>query len=588
MKQVKKGAPQLAVILVGVVILALGCLYSWQLATSLQPINAFWSSDQGVKLLQIQSFIRQRTSLAVAYPGAVYDPEQRFTPLRGQFLQVGERSYGMFSDAFAIASSPFFFLFGYPGLYVLPLAAGLLSLAAIFWIARPLIGAWAALLVVLVSGLASPLWFYSVVFWEHTPALLLLLIAIGLIQRGLDDQRLWRLVVAGGCFALAAWLRNEAVLAVPAALVVLLRMGGPWLQRLLALGGGAAIGMAPLLIYNQITFGAFVGPHVLVHLLAEPAAPATLTPWSVWLAEALQGRQIWFDFLLVPSAPPLIFWPTLLVLGVLGMQALIGQRLQSWPERQQQIWRGGAWIVVAALIVLAFGLQTYRPGQFQTALIVAFPLALVGFLPVAQLPQSPAQRLLWQWSVWFIGLCWLAKLPDGGAQWGPRMLLPTFPLLLIIAVDRLRQWLAIPEARGVAAGLIGATFLLGNVALFSQLAGLRELHAFNQANHTLVSTVAQSDQRVIITDTVYAPYLLAQIYYEDRLIYRVDNGADFEALVTQLAAGGVRSFYYLGRDEQRLRSESAIWGQLVAQEEPTKLPHLLFGTVYRINLVTDR
>jgi hypothetical protein len=162
------------------------------------------------------------------------------------------------------------------------------------------------------------------------------------------------------------------------------------------------------------------------------------------------------------------------------------------------------------------------------------------------------------------------------------MLLPAMPLLLIVAIDRLRQWLAIPEARGVAAGLVGATFLLGNLAFFSQLAGLREQHAFNQANQTLVSTVAQSNQRVIITDTVYAPYLLAQIYYEDRLIYRVDNGADLAALVRQLQAGGVQSFYYLGRDEQRLRSESAIWQELIAQEEPTKLPHLLFGTVYRI------
>ena len=64
------------------------------------PLNAFYSSDHGVKLFQTQSLILTKfRSQALMYPGESIDPKQRFTPFRGQYLVRNHQSYGMLPEA---------------------------------------------------------------------------------------------------------------------------------------------------------------------------------------------------------------------------------------------------------------------------------------------------------------------------------------------------------------------------------------------------------------------------------------------------------------------------------------------------------
>jgi hypothetical protein len=132
------------------------------LLTYTGPLNGFWSSDQGVKLLQVQSLLLNKLSnSALVYPGAGLDPDDRVNPFRGQYFRHNGRTYAMFSGAFALVSSIPFFFFGFAGLYLVPM----FSLAALsltcFRIAYPILGTGGALLTALALVLTSPLCFMA-------------------------------------------------------------------------------------------------------------------------------------------------------------------------------------------------------------------------------------------------------------------------------------------------------------------------------------------------------------------------------------------------------------------------------------------
>jgi len=529
------------------------------------PLNGFWSSDQGVKLIQVQSMLLNRfSSSSIIYPGATLDPEGTVSPLRGQYFTHNGQTYAMFSDAFALLSSIPFFIFGFAGLYIVPI----LSLAALALlgvrIARPLLGAGGALLVALTISLTSPLLFYSVIFWEHLPATLL--VTLGIWQTIQAHQRdNWRRAFGAGlAIGISVWLRNETALAAPALIGAVLIARHPRALRIGGwIGAGVTIGLLPLLIYNQLTFGAAVGPHVLV--AGSVQYQNVGNPFS--------ARIAWADLLIVPLDEPALN-------GAISALAIIAV-ITSF-RRTPRLITGALGFSVALTLLTAILLQAVPRGGLQTTLLVTFPVVLLSLFPTA--PDPSADRMyepviLVVFGMAFILLAWLARLPDGGAQWGPRMLLPALPALTIAGAWRVFSWMHRPVAGAMVTGVAA---ILIFVALLTQFAGLRQLRAFNLANHTLLTTVAQSGARVIITDTWYGPPLLAPIFYDERIIFLIDDGADLDYLLGQLHSARFNTVYYLSGHGNTIAAEARRWHELVALGEPSELAHGLTGQAYRI------
>lgn len=112
--------------------------------------------------------------------------------------------------------------------------------------------------------------------------------------------------------------------------------------------------------------------------------------------------------------------------------------------------------------------------------------------------------------------------------------------------------------------------------------GLYQLRAFNVSNHKLLSTVAQSGERIIVTDMSFVPTLLPQIYYEDRLIYFINDGAHMDAFIAMLQANNIHSFYYVNGNQKQIWDESVGIKLLLPQDKPLRLPHNLWGQVYHV------
>jgi len=150
-------------------LVALGVIYAGLMAVI--PPGAFFSGDEGIKWLQVDSLRRHGwTSLAIDPPGGELDPAGDYIPA---FLI---RAHGEVRSIFpalmpALASVPYA-LAGSRAIYVVPALAALLCLVAAARLAQFVLPhPWAA-----VAGIASvaatPLVFYGATFWEHSLAVM--------------------------------------------------------------------------------------------------------------------------------------------------------------------------------------------------------------------------------------------------------------------------------------------------------------------------------------------------------------------------------------------------------------------------------
>lgn len=185
------------------------------ISLAIMPKHVFWSPDEGAKLIQAET-IRWDRGLVyeIPYAARFVDPDLVLYPSRCRHNDIyPDPSRGEvrlhWPIWFSLVSKGSYALFGVTGLYILPLLCGWLTAVASGWVIRrsfPDLSAAA----VLVVGLASPIFFYSLCFWEHTPATLLGVLALGWVARRRPGElSVWW--IAGPLLALSVLLRIEMV-----------------------------------------------------------------------------------------------------------------------------------------------------------------------------------------------------------------------------------------------------------------------------------------------------------------------------------------------------------------------------------------
>jgi hypothetical protein len=191
---------------------------------ALLPSPGLWINDNGAKLIQVESIIQGHyRDYSIPWPGAELDRSLQYSPIPSPIGEVRDgRLYVTYSQPFAVVSSIPYRLFGFRGLGLLPLICGLLVLPAVATLAG-LLGAsrGAQRFAVAITGLGTPLWFYSLTFWELTPALALGISSLVLLLRHLRDGENRPLVYSGLLAGLSIYLRADMLLFTAAMVVVL-------------------------------------------------------------------------------------------------------------------------------------------------------------------------------------------------------------------------------------------------------------------------------------------------------------------------------------------------------------------------------
>lgn len=489
------------------------------------PKEAFWSPDEGAKFIQLHS-VEWRDGLhySIPYGGERLDPEFAFYPTRCRYedlYPVRQADGGVkfhWPIWFPFATGMLVNAFGPTGLYVVPLLSGWLIALLAGWLMR----AWDSRftpLAILAVGLATPIAFFSVTFWEHTLATLLGLAALCVIaaSRPLSAAPLW----AGAPLLLAAAALRIEMLLFGVALACAWLVAGRWARDA---AGGTSMGSARLR-----------APLIVLALLA---VAALLVLFTVGIPE----RHRWIlsvlpNYLLGSFAklPYLIETLTAVLIDSPGNQAPeIADALRYAVFFACAVALAAPLLRAARTQAIVFGLAALVLLQLSTYLIVrpAAYVSLHGFLPVAPfivlagfgvrsawrerrhaqlaIAAAAAVYLALVCAVIFVFLVSEYGETPVGLEWGSRYLFSLYPLGAVLGLAGLRELrLAItqPLLRGMLTALAGGLLVCG------VLLEARGVWTLLQSRQLVTEwQAALRDGPPVVTDVWWLPAAMAPLF----------------------------------------------------------------------------
>jgi len=504
-------------------LLALACVAATYgvLAFLVMPREAFFSSDEGLKLIQLQSFVRRGLGdFTLDYPGRELDPALSYVPINNPPPLIREgRIYAVYPVFFPLLTVPLYRLLDYAGLYVIPLASGVLTLVISYYIAR-LTGDNGPSSI-LVLAFCTPLIFYSLLFWDHTLGTLLFTLALLLVVKNLEQPKQLLLVLGGMLTGLAIWVRSELYVMAVVMPVVYYFLGSRRFSHALSLGAGTLMGLVPLWLFQYLVYGDFIGPHVghLAWLAEElPVATDRVAILYHTLLEGNSSPAMSFLFIIAfVASAMLVRAPKLRTNRLLVIIAFAGLALATIPN-----------ILEAAM------------GRPLGGLITTSPFLAFSFATLLNSSFGRKNRFLLTLSVGYITLVCLMTPVDPGLQWGPRFLLPILPPLTILATN---NFSALNTHGGFSRrGLLKVCFLsMVALSLLVQMSGLRTLYILKTRDARLIENTSQIGSAYIISDEYgYAEYV-APLFYEKQFFYARDQEA-YQELTETLLKNGIHSF----------------------------------------------
>jgi len=522
--------PRLSLLVVAGILLAVYLL----LAMLILPPDIFFMGDQGPKFLGVESWAESGfTDGSIPYPGAALDPGERFAPTNPDFLSPAfqhrdGKTYAKWTELFLLPNALLFTLMGYRGLYLLSLipAVGTSLLSADM--ARRL-GLSYPPLIALMTGLATPILFYAVEFWEHSLAVFLAtgglaLFVAAVLRRGIARARL----LAGGILmGLAPILRAELYflpIALGLAAILLWRdLHRVWRHfSWMALGFVLPIGLYWL--FNLYRLGT---PNLVV-----TSETALFLPYDRWTVVRL---------FVMPAG--IKKWG--LVLGM-TVVAVAGQR---WVR--QIPWIGSPWLAPALIvggavvIVLVHLMHGHVPS---ISLTDPFPLAFFAVVGlVGPWGTEGRMRVLPLLSITggiYLLFTALFARHWGGAGWGPRYTLVLYPILVLMAwygLDHLRSH---PIQDGFRGMLSVGFVLLVILSFIIQGAGIHRMWTFKQGFQSMIQTAMTLKPSLFVTPIRWYPEMMAPVYHE-LIIFGVTDTEQMEALVDLLSREEIEQLWWV-------------------------------------------
>jgi hypothetical protein len=520
--------------------LAAVLLAALALATTLAFIDprAFWVIDNANKFLQMQAIVASGyRDFSIPWPGRDLDPGYRWNPIPAPFGVIEDgRLYSFYPPAFALLASLPYRLLGMRGLLALPLLSAVALFAAVARTSRTL-GAdpHGQATAVLLTGLCTPVWFYSVVFWEHVPAACLALFGVEGVLRFLRDGRCRDLARGCALAAFAVYLRDELYLLCGVlAAVATLRGPRPRARTVAIALATLAASILPLWTLQAWALGDPLGFHAGGQ-------------WPPGLATHLRDRPAVAYLLFLAGFPDRT--ASLIAFGPLVLWLVLAPRLSQ---------RSAAWLpgILAGFATLACGasLAGYARGaspimwmRATNSLLPAAPvLVLAGFGFADPRASSLDPRLAGALRAIALGHAGLYALlapleATGGIHWGNRFLLVLYPLLAILAGPNLAR--SIRPSSPARPAAVAAIFASAALSLAAQLVPLRLLDEKLAFSVRLAEAARRHPRTPVATGLFWLPQELFAEFFE-RPIFLVASPEDLGDLQARLRAAGHRELLF--------------------------------------------
>jgi hypothetical protein len=386
---------------------------------------------------------------------------------------------------------------------------------------------------VLLAGLCTPLWFYALVFWEHSIATCLCIAAIrSFLAASRRGSAPWA-AASGAALGAALWFREELLLLAGLLLVLLPLQAKEGRPRLLAAyAASLAALLVPLALFQEATVGSAFGHHVSSNLAgAERHLASRLEVFYRLFCATGPGLGASLA-LTAPFAAALVLRPAL------------PPRLFRWAVPV-----GALYATAVALFALSPLLDSPAPIAHllqSNSLLPAAPIAMLALF-TRRTPQDPGERAGRRLSTVVLGYGLLYGLAAPlvsakGIHWGNRYLLLLYPLLALLAARNLLAWIRDPRARR-ALPLAGVLTAIA-VSLAAQICSLHLLRLKTDFSFRLNQALAERPEPVVVSDVWWAPQEMYSVFGEKPL-FHVTEGPDLAALEGRLRAAGHDRFLFV-------------------------------------------
>ena len=504
--------------------------------------RGLWTTDNAAKFLQVEAILSSGfTSFALPWPGRFLDPDFAFNPLPYHFSSVrGDELYSVFPPVFSFVSAGPYAAFGHRGLYLLPLLSSLLMLLGVARLTRALgRGRATQQVAVLLCGLGTPVWFYSVTFWEHCLTACLCIWALlsfirHLQSRAGEDSRR-HLLIGSAIASFAVYLRDDLYLFC-AVLVLLTVWAGAerrWANALTA-AAMMALCLLPFWAWQWQTMGNPLGIHITTHLASATGIGEHL---------AARPKVFYNQFIAACPIPPVSFFLTLPFL-FLWLRA---PRYQS-SDFQRAMPRFALLCSLSALVSLIgylvwHGDIDYLLGS-SNSLFAAAPFAVMGFLrcDAASEAEHQVRRWLRTAVLVYAGLYGLAAsdLGSSGVHWGNRYLLILYPIWAVQAAASIADWWHLKGRSWQRASLV----LIVCISVGAQLFSVQLLERKKTFSARLNEFVRERPEQIVVTDERWAPHELFDVFYNKAVFYAA-TASRMDELMKKLRHAGFGEFLFL-------------------------------------------
>lgn len=502
------------------------------------PKDSFWITDGGNRFIQLRSLL-QTGQFDVEYPSKSIDPDKTFFPRGGHhFQQRDDAIYSFYPIFFSLIVAPLYRALGGIGLYVLPLVGAFLTLIMSCKILNEIGGRQRDGPSILVVAFCTPMFFYSLTFWEHTLAVGFSTLAIYYLLRILNGQHLkWGAVVSGVLLGASTILREEGYIILVAIVVamslLIFRKRARVRRRLLihvGLGWGAV--MLPNAGFQYAMYGNVLGLHAAVYNSMETAT--LIAPWDYIWGKLTNFYVYLFRF----HEKALLNYCLVVPLALVTCYGLIIP--QDALSRKNIVFVVGV-LLSAVLMVLLFVHPNPVVNTLNTqALISGTPFLLVlVFLQREVLRASGlGSRFLGVIAlVYVVATCLSLNQSDIGIIWGPRHFLALYPIAVPLVFHGLQRI----AGDGKSALFRKLAIVLFIISALIQMHGVSTLFLKKNATRQLGEKIAQLDESVIVTDVFWLGEELASIFY-DKKIMQVESDREMLMLIPKLAEKDIGRF----------------------------------------------
>lgn len=494
--------------LLPLLLIVLGIIFTLFLIGQI-PEGAYFSGDAGLKAL-----LSKQLAGGSGHFDLIPPPQQWVRDLWQQGLYpylppyayyLNNRYFIAFPYTFPLVTAPFYKLFGYYGLYVIPLL-GTWVLWVLFYGSCRLLrfsSAWTALsLGILIF--ASPFTLYSAMYWEHTLAgslafggLFFVLWAKQKEYSLSNSVSILLLLLAGISLGLSAWFRQDLFC------LIALMFAIAFFQEFLKL--------TP--IQNWLAAKGFKNSfHLIPH------------PWVFILSTSIAtgfyfvcNKPIYGSFFGIPRIEMLeVTFTQKLLNAIIGFQSM-----------------GITFIVFMPIVgfVVFYGI----------ALICDRKRLQPNFLALAIYPLS----LMLLFGISFLVPAGTSGLIPGGKQWGVRFLLILVPILILTTVQFLK-WIS---------DCCRSQIKYGGIAIFSillllsfhknTLEGSAFLAKSYQDIAPIIEFLAEKPEQIIAISHQFVGQALEASVSEEKLWFKVENTVDLTKLGKTMLAENLDRFLYI-------------------------------------------